>query len=113
MTAGVRKSGVAKGATLTLSRLMICGVPLMSPDEKSHDEMMEQVIDAFPTDLRRAISSVVCCQSCIYVELRPCTEEAAFGIGRAFEQACEGCEVIMNGLGLAEIAGALGTPWSR
>ena len=74
---------------------------------------MAQALDALPAAWRCAIISVVWGDSDVCVELGPCDPEAAAGIGQALEQAFEGRGIILNGLVLSDIDGALGMPWSR
>ena len=88
---------------------MICGMTLTSPHDtsphdKSRDEKTkEAVLQAFPPSWRQAIFVAGASDSQCSIELKPpVTEEAALGIGRAFERAFPGREVTLNGVYLAE-----------
>jgi hypothetical protein len=126
MTAGVRKFGVAKGATTSRNRLMIRVMTLTSshdtsprntsPRDKSRDEKTkEAVLATFPPSWRSAVSMAGPSGDSEYnIELRPpISEEAALAIGRAFERAFPGREVTLNTWWTLETApGAPSTPWS-
>jgi hypothetical protein len=78
---------------------------------------MAAALAALPTAWRAAIISVICGETCLYVELSRCDPEAAMGIGQALRQAFangEERDIIINGLDLSEIDGSeLMMPWSR
>ena len=75
--------------------------------------MKEAVLATFRPSWRQAIFVAGVNDSQCSIELKPSvTEEAALGIGRAFERAFPGREVSLNGLCLADAPGAPGMPWT-
>jgi hypothetical protein len=117
IAAGARKSGVSKGATTGLKRLMIHGVTLMSQMPTAHEyELTATVLDALPSACRSAIESVRCGATTCYIELRRCDPTTAAEIAQAFKQAFADHDIVINGQDIADLdftERQIGMPWSR
>ena len=112
---------VAKCATSRGHRLMLRPMNFMPLPETERgraqardQETKDALIASFPPPWRQVIFVVVPLDgSQVNIELRRTTEEAALGIGRAFEQAFPGREITFNvWWKLEDVPGARCAPWS-
>ena len=111
----VRKfGGVAFLATIPRRRIMLHGVRLTNQRGKADGyQAVAAALDALPSAWRCAIVSVTWGGTTCCAELGPCDPKTAAGIGQALNQALGGRDIILNGLVLSDVDGALGMPWSN